>query len=72
MLHEINFFFISIVGAGAHNGSTLHVGYFWSIVPGPGDCEDEEFGGMKIRRGNRSTRRKPTPALLSPPQIPLD
>jgi hypothetical protein len=26
------------------------------------------IGGMKIRRGNRSTRRKPTPAPLCPPQ----
>jgi hypothetical protein len=28
------------------------------------------IGGMKIGRGNRSTRRKPTPAPLCPPQIP--
>jgi hypothetical protein len=27
---------------------------------------------MKIDRGNRSTRRKPAPAPLCPPQIPLD
>jgi hypothetical protein len=31
---------------------------FWSI------------GGMKTGRGNRSTRRKPTPAPLCPPQNP--
>jgi hypothetical protein len=24
----------------------------WPIVPAPGDCDDEEFGGMKIGRGN--------------------
>jgi hypothetical protein len=30
------------------------------------------IGGMKIGRGNRSTRRKPAPAPLRPPQIPLD
>jgi hypothetical protein len=43
------------------------------IVPAPGDCEDGEFfGGMKIGRGNRSTRRKPAPAPLCLPQIPLD
>jgi hypothetical protein len=35
-----------------------------------GDCG--AIGGMKIGRGNRSTRRKPTPAPLSPPQIPHD
>jgi hypothetical protein len=44
----------------------------WPIVPAPGDYDDGEFGGMKIGRGNRSTRRKPTPAPLFPPQIPLD
>jgi hypothetical protein len=27
---------------------------------------------MKIGRGNRSTRRKPAPAPLCPPQIPYD
>jgi hypothetical protein len=41
------------------------------IVPAPGDCEDGEFGGMKIGRGNRTIRRKPTPAAFCPPQIPL-
>jgi hypothetical protein len=43
----------------------------WPIVPAPGDCEDGEFGEMN-GRGNRSTRRKPAPAPLRPPQIPLD
>jgi hypothetical protein len=37
----------------------------------PGDYYDGEFGGIKIGRGNRSTRRKPVPAPLYPPQIPL-
>jgi hypothetical protein len=44
----------------------------WPIVPAPGDYDDGEFGGMKIGRGNRSTRRKPAPAPLCSPQIPLD
>jgi hypothetical protein len=44
---------------------------YWPIVPAPGDCEDGEFGGMNGRL-NRSTRRKPAPAPLCPPQIPLD
>jgi hypothetical protein len=35
-----------------------------------GDCGT--IGGMKIGRGNRSTRRKPVPAPLCPPQIPHD
>jgi hypothetical protein len=37
---------------------------------GEGDCGT--IGGMKIGRGNRSTRRKPVPTPLCPPQIPLD
>jgi hypothetical protein len=44
----------------------------WPIVPAPGDYEDGEFGGMMIGRGNRSTRRKPAPVPLCPPQIPHD
>jgi hypothetical protein len=43
----------------------------WPIVLAPSDCEDGEFGGMN-GRGNRSTRRKPAPTPLCPPQIPLD
>jgi hypothetical protein len=35
-----------------------------------GDCG--AIGGMKIDTGNRSTRRKPAPAPLCPPQIPHD
>jgi hypothetical protein len=35
-----------------------------------GDCG--AIGGMKIGRGNRSTRRKPAPAPLCLPQIPHD
>jgi hypothetical protein len=33
-----------------------------------GDCAAS--GGMKIGRGNRSTRRRPAPVPLCPPQIP--
>jgi hypothetical protein len=38
------------------------------------DDDDEcgAVGGMKICRGNRSTRRKPAPARLCPSQIPHD
>jgi hypothetical protein len=66
-------FFIYIVGGGVQTGSTRQVGHFWPILPAPGDCDvDGEFGGMKIGRGNRSTRTKPAPAPLCPPQISLD
>jgi hypothetical protein len=44
----------------------------WPIVPAPGDYEGGEFVGMMIDKGNRSTRRKPVPVLLCPPQISHD
>jgi hypothetical protein len=59
------------VGGGVQNGSTRHVGHYWPIVPASGDCDDGEFGGITIGRGNRSTWRKPAPAPLRPPEIPL-
>jgi hypothetical protein len=40
------------------------------VVPAPGDYDDGEIGGMKIDMGNRSTRRKPAPVPLCPPQHP--
>jgi hypothetical protein len=40
------------------------------IVPAPGDYDNGEIGGIMIGRGNRSTRRKPAPAPLCPPQTP--
>jgi hypothetical protein len=53
--------------------ATREVCHFWPIVPVPGDCEGGEFGGMNsFDRENRSTGRNPAPALLCPPQIPLD
>jgi hypothetical protein len=39
------------------------------IVPASGDYDDGEIGGI-IGRGNRSTRRKPAPVPLCPPQTP--
>jgi hypothetical protein len=41
----------------------------WPIAPAPADYEDREFVGMMIGRGNRSTRRKPAPVPICPPQI---
>jgi hypothetical protein len=41
----------------------------------PQMINDDDYGaigGMRIGRGNRSTRRKPAPVPLCPPQIPHD
>jgi hypothetical protein len=66
-----SFFLICIVGVGSKLGPLGTSATYWPIVPTPGDCENGEFGRMN-GRGNRSTRRKPAPAPLCPPQIPLD
>jgi hypothetical protein len=51
---------LSPIGTAATSGLLyqLHMIY-------EGDCG--AIGGMKIVRGNRSTRRKPAPASLRPP-----
>jgi hypothetical protein len=50
-------------------GGTLGTAAITGLLYQPrmiGDCG--EIGGIKIGRGNRSTRRKPAPASLCPPQ----
>jgi hypothetical protein len=66
------FFQSCIVGSGVQMGPLGTSVTEWPIVPAPGDYDDGETGGMKMCRGNRSTLRKPTPAPLCPPRIPLD
>jgi hypothetical protein len=61
---------IRLLGSGVQLGPLVTAATDWPIVPAPDD--DGEFGGMKIVKGNRSTQRKPAPAPLFPPQIPLD
>jgi hypothetical protein len=62
-------FLIVIEGGGVHLGPLATAATNRSIVPAPGDYDDGEIGGM-IGKGNRSTRRKPAPAPLCPPQTP--
>jgi hypothetical protein len=43
-----------------------------TLLTAPGYSDDGEIGRMNgFGRGNRSTRRKPAPTPLCPPQIPL-
>jgi hypothetical protein len=60
------------MGGGVQLGPLGTSATEWPIVHAPGDCDDADFGGTKIGRGNRSTRRKPAPTPLCPPQIPLE
>jgi hypothetical protein len=65
-----NFLLIRIVGGGIQLGPLGTSATNWPIIPAPGEYEDGEFDGMMIGRGDRSTRRKPAPVPLYPPQIP--
>jgi hypothetical protein len=57
------------VGSGVQLGPLGTAATNRPIVPALGDYDDREIGGM-IGKGNRSTRRKPAPVPLCPPQTP--
>jgi hypothetical protein len=66
----IGFEFFSEVGLSPlGTGATSGLLYPPQMID-EGDCG--AIGGMKIGKGNRSTRRKPAPAPLCPPQMPHD
>jgi hypothetical protein len=69
---KYNFFFIFIIGGvGLSPGTAATSGLLYKPqMIDEGDCG--AIGGMKIGRGNRSTRKKPAPVPLRPPQIPHD
>jgi hypothetical protein len=60
-------FFCFVLWGGVEPSSLL-----LGPVPAPDDDECGAVGGVRIGRGNRSTRRKPAPVQLCLPQIPLD
>jgi hypothetical protein len=72
--HLQSFFFFSSFPplCGGTLGTVATTGLLYQpwMVGGGGDCG--VIGGMKIGGGNRSTRRKPAPVPLCPPQIPHD
>jgi hypothetical protein len=58
------------VGGGVQFGSLGTAATNRPIVLALGDYDDGEIGGIMTGRGNRSTRRKPAPVPLCPPQTP--
>jgi hypothetical protein len=60
-------FFLNYWGGTLGTAATTGLLYQLRMI-GDGDCG--EIGGIKIGRGNRSTRGKLSPALHCPPQIP--
>jgi hypothetical protein len=63
------FFLFSLSGVRLSPlGKSANVGLLYQ--PRMIDDDYGAVGGMRIGRGNRSTRRKPTPVPLCPPQIP--
>jgi hypothetical protein len=65
----ISILFIGIGGGGVQVSPLGISATNRPTVPVPGDYDDGEIGGV-IGKGNRSTRRKPTPMPLCPPQTP--
>jgi hypothetical protein len=63
-------FLIGIVGDGVQLGLLGTAATNRPTLPAPGNYDDGAIGGMKIDRGNRSSRRKPAPVPLCPPQTP--
>jgi hypothetical protein len=51
---------MGIVGGGVESNWVLSATNR-PIMPTPGDYDDGEIGGMKIGRGNRTTRRENLP-----------
>jgi hypothetical protein len=68
------FSFFSFLGWG-ETESTWYSRPLIGLVYQPQTIDDYEcgaVGGMRTGRANRSTRRKPAPVPLCPPQIPHD
>jgi hypothetical protein len=60
-------FFFNLCGGTLGTAATTDLLYQPRMI---GDCDCGEIGGIKIGRGNRSTRRKSAPMPVSPPQTP--
>jgi hypothetical protein len=65
-----SFFLNCILGSGVQLVSHGTAATYRPIVPAPCDYDDGEIGGMMFGRGNWSSRRKPAPVPLCPPQTP--
>jgi hypothetical protein len=70
MLASSGMFFLGFLGGVRLSplGTSATVGLLYQ--PRMIDDDYGAVGGMRIGRGNRSTRRKPDPVPLCPPQIP--
>jgi hypothetical protein len=67
--YSVLIFFLNLCGGTLDTAATTGLLYQPRMI-GEDNCG--EIGGMKIGRGNRTTRRKPASAPLCPPQIPHD
>jgi hypothetical protein len=65
-IRQVFFLIYGKGGGGVQAGSLDTSATKWPTVSAPGDYDDGEVGGMKIGRGNRSSRRKPAPTPLCP------
>jgi hypothetical protein len=72
LISPMQFFFL--VSLGRVRLSSLGTSATVGLLYQPRMIDDDygAVGGMRIGRGNLSTRRKPAPVPLCPPQIPHD
>jgi hypothetical protein len=68
--HNVIIFWFFLVSCGGVRLSPFGTGLLYQ--PQMIDDECGAVGGIRIGRGNRSTRIKPAPVPLCPPQIPHD
>jgi hypothetical protein len=72
---KVRDFFFFLVSLGGVRLSPLGTSATVVLLYQPRMIDDDDYGaagGMRIVRGNRSTRRKPASVPLCPPQIPHD
>jgi hypothetical protein len=71
--HLLGLLFRLLFFSWGETESASYCGHWLACVPAPDDDDDcGAISGMRNGRGNRITRRKPTPVPLRPPQIPQD
>jgi hypothetical protein len=69
------YWFFLLVSLGGVRLSPLGTSATVGLLYQPRMIDDDDYGavgGMRIGRGNGSTRRKPAPVPFCPPQIPHD
>jgi hypothetical protein len=71
----VTLIFLILFFSWGETGVPLALRPLFGLLYQPQMIDDDDYGAVgriRIGRGNRSTRRKPAPVPLCPPQIPRD